>query len=176
MCQGNCDNDGRCGNRCAAVDAEFVKNYGLNPGNCISASEERHMRKQRSCIPLYTHSEPATPMMKYSSSFSYITPPPSPDSIPFKSFNSNSPNSSLSHSSTNSGYKKNFLNNNAETQNGDTHSQQEDASSASESRADSDIASEDFNDLDLSKQWLEWEAISKQITDEESFLDQETFV
>ena len=155
--------------RCASVDAQFVKTYGLSPCNCSMAEGESTMRKQRS----YASSEPATPQMNTSLSFSYL--PPSPNLSARTTSTGNSPNSSFSYSSTEVTYHDCKLHNYTAQQNGSSVST-DDTSSIAESRDESDVTNEDFDDMDMRKQWLEWEAISKKINYNADFLDQETLV
>ena len=142
----------------------------------MSADKQPHLPKQTSCGPLYTHSEPPTPKMKTSVSFTYFSPPPSSGSV--SSSTSNSPNNSLRYSPLNDrergSLREEFCDDKAGIS--DSNSLREDTSSASESKADSDITNEDFDDLVMRKQWLEWEAISRKFSTDEDFLEQETLV
>ena len=159
------DYDNRLNNRCASVDAQFVKRYGLTPKNGVPRNGKRMIRKQISCGPQYR--EP--PAMKNSISFSYFTPPSSPDSLALTSSEGNSPNSTLSYSSIDNTYHQYGY---QQTRNG----QHDDDSSISESTVDSYVTSEDFDNLDMRLQWLEWEALSKNVGSDDDFLDQETLV
>jgi hypothetical protein len=127
------------------------------------------MRKQRS----YASSEPATPQMNSSLSFSFF--PPSPNFSARTTSTGNSLNSSLSYSPTEVTYHDCRLHSNSATQNGSSLST-DDTSSIAESRGESDVTSEDFDDIDMRKQWLEWEALSKNFNYNADFLDQETLV
>lgn len=164
----NVQGDARMHSRCASVDAKFVKTYGLSPCSCAVGREDRNMSKQRS----YTKSQPETPKMNTSMSFSYF--PPSPNHSARTTSTGNSPNSSISYSPTDVTYRDCTLQYSA-TQNGNSLST-DDTSSIGESRGESDITSEDFDDVDMRKQWLEWEALSKNFNCDADFLDQETFV
>ena len=167
---GNVQTDVRTHARCASVDAEFVKTFGLSPCKCSVANKDRNMRKQRS----YATSEPATPKMNSSMSFSYF--PASSNSSARTTSTGNSPNSSPSYSPTEVTYQDCRLHNYPVTQNGSSVST-DDASSIAESRDESDITSEDFDDIDMRRQWLEWEALSRNFNyDDDDFLDQETLV
>lgn len=154
--------------RCASVDAQFVKTFGLSPCSCSASNEERKMRKQRS----YANSEPTSQKMNTSASFSYF--PTSPNLSAQTTSNGNSPNSSLSYSPTEVTYYDCRLHSSS-SQNGNSVFT-DDSSSIAESRGESDITSEDFDDNDMRKQWLEWEALSKNFSYDADFLDQETLV
>ncbi len=165
----NVQTDANMHPRCASVDAQFVKTYGLSPCNCSVVQGDRNMRKQRS----YASSEPATPQMNSSLSFSFF--PPSPNFSARTTSTGNSLNSSLSYSPTEVTYHDCRLHSNSATQNGSSLST-DDTSSIAESRGESDVTSEDFDDIDMRKQWLEWEALSKNFNYNADFLDQETLV
>ena len=165
----NVQTDVRLHARCASVDAEFVKTFGLSPCNCSVANKDRNMRKQRS----YATSEPATPKMNSSLSFSFFQP--SPNVNRRTTSTGTSTDSSPSYSPTEVTYHDCRLHNYPVTQNGSSLST-DDTSSIAESRDESDITSEDFEDIDMRRQWSEWEALSRNFNYDDDFLDQETLV
>ena len=165
----NVQANSRFHHRCSSADGQCVKTFGLSPCNCSVAHGDCNMQKQRS----YANSEPATPKMNTSTSFSYF--PPSPNLSARTKSTGNSAESSPSCSPTEVTYHDCKMYNHSTAQNGNSIST-DDTSSIAESRGESDITSEDFDDMDMRKQWLEWEAYSKNFNYDADFLDQETLV
>lgn len=159
----NVQSDERIQARCASVDAKFVKT--LKPCNGSSLTEGRSLKKQRS----YAMSEHATPRMSSSTSFSYF--PSSKNTR--KTSNGTSSSSSLSHSPTEMTCNDNKLH---RERNGSSLSA-DDISSIAESSGELDMLCEDFDDVDMKRQWLEWEeTLSGNHVNNADFLLHETFV
>lgn len=152
--------------RCNSIDVQFVKSYRMSSCSCSITQADHNIRQQRS----YALRDPATPNMKTSPSFSYFPFPPDHNVRIKSSGDSQSSSLSFSPAEVTSHYCR--ARNCSGAQNGSSQST-DDISSIAEG---SDVTSEDFDDVDMLKQWQEWEALTRDFEYNNECLNQETFV